>query len=522
MESAIRKSQILMRLVAIACISLTLVTSAWAADFNKGLKAYRNSDYITAFQEWQPLAEQGNATAQYNLGFMYDNGEGVTQDKAKAVEWYTEAAQQGYANAQYNLGSMYSNGEGVAQDKAKAVEWYTEAAQQGFARAQTNLGFMYSNGEGVAQDKAKAVEWYTEAAQQGYERAQFNLGFMYDNGEGVAQDKAKAVRWYTEAAQQGYASAQTNLGFMYDNGEGVAQDKAKAVRWYTEAAQQGFARAQANLGFMYSNGEGVAQDKAKAVRWYTEAAQQGYERAQFNLEKLLNETRKTVGVTTANVREEPAISAQVAFQLNSGDLVHSLNKNGAWHQIYVSDIGEFGWIHQSTLSYSQASSASSGRVELFGAPLKTVTRQVMRQTLAKTNVKVIREDNNYWIDTYNPDSELNGANQFDTGYTDAGKLAYAQYRFPSHMDKDQVTQIAKMVATKYEDWETIDGNPNLGSVEYRWDIDGVIIRVFRGWPNTTTFLKYEIPGNLRTMQAEIDAADKIKKEREAQNQTNAF
>ena len=416
MESAIRKSQILMRLVAIACISLTLVTSAWAADFNKGLKAYRNSDYITAFQEWQPLAEQGNATAQYNLGFMYDNGEGVTQDKAKAVEWYTEAAQQGYANAQYNLGSMYSNGEGVAQDKAKA----------------------------------------------------------------------KAVEWYTEAAQQGHKSAQNNLGLMYRKGEGVAQDKAKAVRWYTEAAQQ------------------------------------GYERAQFNLEKLLNETRKTVGVTTANVREEPAISAQVAFQLNSGDLVHSLNKNGAWHQIYVSDIGEFGWIHQSTLSYSQASSASSGRVELFGAPLKTVTRQVMRQTLAKTNVKVIREDNNYWIDTYNPDSELNGANQFDTGYTDAGKLAYAQYRFPSHMDKDQVTQIAKMVATKYEDWETIDGNPNLGSVEYRWDIDGVIIRVFRGWPNTTTFLKYEIPGNLRTMQAEIDAADKIKKEREAQNQTNAF
>ena len=66
---------------------------------------------------------------------MYDNGEGVTKDAVKAVEWYQKAAGQGYAIAQYNLGLMYHIGIGVTQDAVKAVEWYRKAAAQGDADA---------------------------------------------------------------------------------------------------------------------------------------------------------------------------------------------------------------------------------------------------------------------------------------------------------------------------------------------------------------------------------------------------
>ena len=72
-------------------------------------------------------AEQGDAIAQSNLGVMYANGEGVTQDYEKAVEWYQKAAQQGFANAQYNLGVMYEHSKGVTQDYEKAVEWYQKS-----------------------------------------------------------------------------------------------------------------------------------------------------------------------------------------------------------------------------------------------------------------------------------------------------------------------------------------------------------------------------------------------------------
>ena len=85
-------------------------------------------------------AEAGDAEAQFNLGVLYNNGDGVPQDDAEAVRWYRLAADQGYADAQYNLGVMYATGEGVPQDDAEALRWYRLAADQGHAGAQHNLG----------------------------------------------------------------------------------------------------------------------------------------------------------------------------------------------------------------------------------------------------------------------------------------------------------------------------------------------------------------------------------------------
>ena len=90
-------------------------------DFQVGMDAARKGDYATALREWTPLAEQGDAGAQYNLGLMYGNGDGVPQDDKNAMKWYTLAAGQGYADAQYNLGFMYDNGYGVPQDYKTAM-----------------------------------------------------------------------------------------------------------------------------------------------------------------------------------------------------------------------------------------------------------------------------------------------------------------------------------------------------------------------------------------------------------------
>ena len=98
------------------------------------------------------LANQGNASAQVNLGVMYRNGQGVPQDDVQAVKWTRLAADQGNASAQVNLGLMYRNGQGVPQDDAQAVKWYRLAADQGYKPAQLALGLMYENGRGVRQN----------------------------------------------------------------------------------------------------------------------------------------------------------------------------------------------------------------------------------------------------------------------------------------------------------------------------------------------------------------------------------
>ena len=109
---------------------LVMLVGPARAGFDEGVAAYERGDYETAFQEMLPLADQGNAKAQYNLGVMYDNGEGVPQDDAEAVKWYRKATEQGYAKAQNNLGLMYYNGEGVSQDYVQAHMWYNLAASR--------------------------------------------------------------------------------------------------------------------------------------------------------------------------------------------------------------------------------------------------------------------------------------------------------------------------------------------------------------------------------------------------------
>ena len=109
--------------------------STHAQDYAKGFAAYQTGDFATALKEWRPLAEQGNAQAQKNLGFMYRNGKGLVQDYADAAKWYRLAAEQGNANAQSNLGLMYEYGRGVLQDNILSHMWYNIASANGYKKS---------------------------------------------------------------------------------------------------------------------------------------------------------------------------------------------------------------------------------------------------------------------------------------------------------------------------------------------------------------------------------------------------
>ena len=93
-----------------------LCQPALAGPYEDAAAAYMRRSYTEALQLWLPLAEQGNAAAQYNLGAMYENGQGVPRDNAEAEKWYRLAAGQGLADAQFTLGVRYENGQGVPQN----------------------------------------------------------------------------------------------------------------------------------------------------------------------------------------------------------------------------------------------------------------------------------------------------------------------------------------------------------------------------------------------------------------------
>lgn len=100
-----------------------------------GYQSYLKGDYAAAFEEWLPLAELGDAEAQFNLGVMYDEGAGRPRDLAIAAQWYRMAAKQGFLDAQTNLGMMYYHGQGVDRNLTEAARWFRMAAEQGDAEA---------------------------------------------------------------------------------------------------------------------------------------------------------------------------------------------------------------------------------------------------------------------------------------------------------------------------------------------------------------------------------------------------
>lgn len=137
------------------------------ADVKAGVDAWSRGDYERAIAEWRPLADAGNADAQFNLGQAYKLGRGVAADLPTATEWFRKAALQGHAQAGDSLGlALYQAG-----DKAAALPWLEKSAARDEKRSELVLGTMLFNGEAGAKDWPRAYALVTRAAQQGVSQA---------------------------------------------------------------------------------------------------------------------------------------------------------------------------------------------------------------------------------------------------------------------------------------------------------------------------------------------------------------
>ena len=105
--------------------------SVFADDFQDAADAYQSKDYETAYKLILPLAKQGYAPAQHNLGLMYQRGQEVSQDYKEAIKWYLLSAEQEYSPAQNTVGAMYAQGQGVPQDYVLAHMWFNLASSNG-------------------------------------------------------------------------------------------------------------------------------------------------------------------------------------------------------------------------------------------------------------------------------------------------------------------------------------------------------------------------------------------------------
>jgi TPR repeat protein len=161
-----------------------------------GTTVYSEQDIDQATE----LAKLGDAEAEANLGVML-----TTRGKyQEAAGWYKQAAGMGIATAAYNLGTLYYNGQGFPKDYATAKHWFELAAGRNDPYAEFQLGIMAGDGKGMDADPKAEMRWYKKAAEQGLPAAQYNLAVMYHNGEGVdAQDDVTGYAWLLLAQRGG-------------------------------------------------------------------------------------------------------------------------------------------------------------------------------------------------------------------------------------------------------------------------------------------------------------------------------
>ena len=201
----------LKRAITVVVLASAFAAPAAAGTFEDAVDAHARGDYAKALRLIRPLANDGNATAQFNLGVMYLTGRGVQQDNSAAALWFRKAAEQGYALAQTNLGVLYRDGQGVAQDETEAVMWFRKAADQGDAVAEFQLGNQYAFGKGVPQDYSEAMTGIGRLRSKAIAKPRSFSGSCTHEGRGVPQDYVRAHMWFSLSAAQGEQKAVKGL-----------------------------------------------------------------------------------------------------------------------------------------------------------------------------------------------------------------------------------------------------------------------------------------------------------------------
>ena len=160
--------------VAAAALLMTGAAVPALADVKAGIDAWQAGKFEAAVGEWRPLADKGDADAQFNMGQAYKLGRGVPTDLRLAQTWYEKAAQQGHEQAQGNLGLiLYQNGQRTA-----ALPWIKKAADRGDPRAQYVMGAALFNGENISKDWPLAYALMQRAAAQGLPQAATSISEM--------------------------------------------------------------------------------------------------------------------------------------------------------------------------------------------------------------------------------------------------------------------------------------------------------------------------------------------------------
>lgn len=294
------------------------------ANFEMSLNAYNQSDYVTAFNRFQHLCDEGNTFAFAYLGMMLHYGEGCEKDDNKAYACFKSGYEKGCPLAASWLGECYRMGYGVEKDKefssvlykkaepalkymcyagdSNAIYFYSYNLIYGIGcdeneevalsllkkeeaiknkRCATLLAECYIIGWGCKKDPAEAVTLLVENCDENSKKTAYLLARCYYYGDGVDKDYDQALKYFRLAASNGHGSSKDYIGDCYYYGNGISQNYIEAAKWYKDAADNHqIGSAAHSYAFMLLKGEGIPKDEKTAMQYFLIAAEKGVVQAQ--------------------------------------------------------------------------------------------------------------------------------------------------------------------------------------------------------------------------------------------------
>lgn len=261
--------------------------------YSRAEKAYQNGDYAAAIPVFREVAELGLPDAKCKLALCYEQGTGVEQNKARAMELYQEAAAADHPLALLRLTMVciveqdeYARGREYAK---RVLDVSPEHAQ--LAHHYLGLGFLWD--ESVSSRFRHAKEHLQKAAELGDAESARRLAILYYNGgEGVEQNYILTRKWAKVAAEQDDTEALGLLGTLFADGLGVEKDPQRAYSYFKKASDLGDGDASMRIALQYASRKSLGRDVQQFRFWYNKAVQQGSEhakrsRAQFEEMGLL-------------------------------------------------------------------------------------------------------------------------------------------------------------------------------------------------------------------------------------------
>src|SRR5215475_304414 len=226
----------LMRLFLTASLVVLLARPA-LADFPAAQASLRQSDYAAAYDGCKVEAERGDPECQNLVGYLFQQGLGVTANPNEAVRLFRLAAAKNLAGAQINLGRTYQEGLGLAKDDVQAAHWYQLAAAQHEPVGEFYYALMLLAGRGVDKDFQKAGELLRQAADRAYMPAQLTLALALERAGGSVR-AVQAYTWYRiatrlakDAALRTRANEGQNRMIMYLSGQELVAARTTADNW---------------------------------------------------------------------------------------------------------------------------------------------------------------------------------------------------------------------------------------------------------------------------------------------------